>query len=167
MLARRLLRRRHVRKEQLRKERGARGRMTNMGNVRNRRNSIMVRDSRGNRRQHSSMGRRGSLVGSSASVAPTHLRPQLSPMLIKGDSFSDMANPSPVQTNVSGKWNASWNSKSWFSQPGNGSSPVDAAQGSVTMQVTPSPTIVPIVFPHNNGQPNRLSFSPLRSRNRM
>jgi len=143
-----------VRKEQLRKEREAQE-VLNMTENRCRQNKRKAGRDRGSR----SSGARGSFMV--ASVSNNISLPQLSPMLLKSDSFSDVTRESPNKSERS-SGNEMWMIEVDDSPKAN-SVPLN---GSVTPDGVP---VAFIAFPRKNHYTNmtHVSFSPLRSRNNM
>lgn len=153
VISRKLLRRRHVRKEQLRKERKARGALNARGSRNDR--------ARGGESERSS--RRSSEKRGLSVVAPTSdtvaSLPRLSPMLLKAESFSDTTRASP-QGPQSSNANQVWNIEVDDSPQATNAS----MKGSITPDSSP---VARIMLPRDIRSANmtRVSFSPLRSRN--
>lgn len=154
VIARKLLRRRHVRKEQIRKERKAR----KDREIRERRYG---RKNRSNRESRLS-GMRGPFVAPHA--VNTISLPQLSPMLSKPDSFSNFTQGTFKHHNDC-RVNEPWPAEA-------GDSP-KAANLPVSGQSSVTPDKVPLAFisfPQKMNGPAtmpRVSFSPLRPRGNM
>jgi hypothetical protein len=157
VIARKLLRRRHVRKEQLRKEREARG-AQGMRETRNRRNKRKATSERGGR---SSGSRGGNMVAAILPGSTSATLPQLSPMLLKANSLSNMTLKSPIKPEFSTTGNDTWTVEV-------GDSPEGKRKASGKGPITPDsvPPVAFIEFPRTTtSNMARVSFSPLRSRN--
>ena len=142
VIARKLLRRRHVRKEQLRKEREARE-VLNARELRNNRKRKGESDRSGSR--HPSKG--NSVTPPTSDSTTTITLPQLSPMLLKAESFSDMSRTSPERNGFSNT-NQVWSIEV-------GDSPNADNTSTFTFRARDVDSI----------NMTRVSFSPLRSRN--
>ena len=144
MISRKLLRRRHVRKEQLRKQREARG-LLNMRETRGQRKRKEAREHGSNQRST-----RGIVL------AAAHSLPQLSPMILKSDSFSSVTPESQHVVKHSSR------NETWTIEVG------DSPKAKATTTTSDSVPVTLIAFPRNavgrSTSMTRVSFSPLRSR---
>ena len=148
VIARKLLRRRHVRKEQLRKDREAR-------------EELKLKETRGRRkRKAEQLGDDKSRMRHSIFTASTNYvsLPQLSPMLSKSDSFSEV-DKAEKQTDAK---NASWNLHTEAGSNGHESKQVswhDSVGRDEAFQIAPVTAALVILM-----SPITVPFSPLRSR---
>ena len=150
VIARKLLRRRHVRKEQIRKERESQ-------------KANNARETRDHRYRRQTQNKCGSHQSGMHDHFVAHISlPQLSPMLIKSDSFSDVTQGTPTQhTHCNGN-------EPWIVEAEDSPKAINLHMGE--SPVTPDTVPVAFIsFPRKTRAMNmsRISFSPLRPRNNM